>query len=402
MAPPYAPAGAAEATAAAVVPSTSAEVGPAAIGNVAKETKAPLSSQTNGRKSSDQGDDQKDKRDDRTQKRSISAAEIEEHRKNWRQVTMNNPKTTLGIAWHTFIILAFCIFPFGVYPPLAIAAVYLLYLRYGFMVLYFAAMLVTISWGMPPYYTDKFRKNTEWAHGVFAYYAKSFRYVVPTKKFPEAPYIFACHPHGRMFYSFSLFMALFHRIMDDNVPSGDVSGAISSALFALPFLRNWFYLLGLTSASRRNLYSRLCRGNHVGILVGGVKEICEGTTDHEDVLYIKRRVGFLKLAMDTSAGVVPVYFFGENQIFKHESKAFLNFWRKVNSYISIGVPMFRGWCNLPIPFRRDLLIAVGEPLFAKEGESPEQFHARYVAAVEDLFYTWVGCSFNPSHRLRLV
>jgi hypothetical protein len=147
------------------------------------------------------------------------------------------------------------------------------------------------------------------------------------------------------------------------------------------------------------------RGDSVGLIVGGIEEILEGTFNDKDVLYLKNRKGFVKVAMDQNAGLVPVYAFGENQLFRHEPPFVLRFWRWVNYKlkIKIGAPgPIRGWMGSPIPYRSELLIAVGEPLFAVPGESVDALHARYVKAVQALFEQHVSATTRPNHRLVIV
>eukprot|EP00475_Leptophrys_vorax_P003978 TRINITY_DN12327_c0_g1_i1.p1 TRINITY_DN12327_c0_g1~~TRINITY_DN12327_c0_g1_i1.p1 ORF type:complete len:119 (+),score=16.38 TRINITY_DN12327_c0_g1_i1:38-358(+) len=103
--------------------------------------------------------------------------------------------------------------------------------------------------------------------------------------------------------------------------------------------------------------------------------------------------------MDEKAGIIPIYNFNENQIFKPEPSWLLKFWDRVNDFIGIGVPGMKGVWGLPMPFRKDLLFVVGKPLFAREGETVDQFHARYVEALKELFDTYVGISPNPTHKL---
>lgn len=47
-------------------------------------------------------------------------------------------------------------------------------------------------------------------------------------------------------------------------------------------------------------------------------------------------------------------------------------------------------------------MAFGEPLFAKNDESLEEFHARYTDAVKQLFDKYVGMSADPKHKLVIV
>jgi hypothetical protein len=95
--------------------------------------------------------------------------------------------------------------------------------------------------------------------------------------------------------------------------------------------------------------------------------------------------------------VYSVYFI--LQLFRHDSKAFLKFWENVNKYCKVGVPFMRGYFNLPMPYRKELLIAIGDPLFANEGESIAEFQKRYIQAVKQLFDRYVGLSPDPNHKL---
>lgn len=50
---------------------------------------------------------------------------------------------------------------------------------------------------------------------------------------------------------------------------------------------------------------------------------------------------------------------------------------------------------------RELLLVFGEPLFSKEDESIEDFHARYVESLTQLFERYVRFSPDPKHKLIL-
>ena len=49
--------------------------------------------------------------------------------------------------------------------------------------------------------------------------------------------------------------------------------------------------------------------------------------------------------------------------------------------------------------RRELLLVFGDALFAKEGESIEDFHERYMESLRQLFDKYVGFSPDPNHKL---
>ena len=58
--------------------------------------------------------------------------------------------------------------------------------------------------------------------------------------------------------------------------------------------------------------------------------------------------------------------------------------------------------SLPIPYRRELIIAVGPPLFALPGETVDAMHSRYVAAVTELHRANVGQTSQPERKLVIV
>eukprot|EP00961_Rhodomonas_salina_P001549 21424-Rhodomonas_salina.3 len=243
----------------------------------------------------------------------------------------------------------------------------------------------------------------------------------------DKTYIMCWHPHGRLFYGFAVFCGLFD-IWFPELNGREYFGGINDAMFSIPVLSNLLYLTGMTPCNRREIDRRLKASQHLGLIVGGIEEVLEGTFDDKDVLWLKKRKGFAKvpfpfhtfpssrarrrpsltrtneqIAMDHGSGLVPVYAFGENRLFQHEPRWVLNFWKFVNRFVKVGAPLpIRGIWNLPIPYRRELVLAVGEPLFARDGETVDEFHGRYVAAVEALFAQYVGRTSQPNHKLVVV
>ena len=45
---------------------------------------------------------------------------------------------------------------------------------------------------------------------------------------------------------------------------------------------------------------------------------------------------------------------------------------------------------------------MGHPLFPREGESVDDFHARYMQAVDKLYHDYVHLSPDPSRKLLIV
>lgn len=349
--------------------------------------------------------------------------------------------------WSDLIVLTTCFFPFQIYPILASAA--LLYLtcireiislQYIF---YLCCMATVVSLSVPLFYFRNFDTYNILANHMISWH-KSVTVAVPLEEFPrtKSGYVFAVHPHGRVFVSFSIILFFYRRWLmspshehdikeeeketDVNtdglqIQKSQVSSqepctdksllnhntnmffGVTSTLLAVPIVRNVLGLLGLVSATKSILKEILMQGDHIALLVGGVQEVCLGTYNHKDILYLNKRKGFLKLAMETGSGVVPVYCFGENRLFKHTYKIILDFWKVVNRYIKIGAPFpVCGPFNLMIPYRGELLLLFGKPLFPQKDESLDQFHARYVSQLEALFQAFVKETSNPNLVLEIL
>eukprot|EP00850_Spirogloea_muscicola_P000686 SM000002S05766 [mRNA] locus=s2:2062972:2065236:- [translate_table: standard] len=306
------------------------------------------------------------------------------------------------------VVLLYHMLPFTLAPLLATAALLRLSFRaFGWTALaaYFTFMAALLA--VPPLYSPSMRKCLQSARSYplqvlyrpLAGYMLSMKWVAPDREFPgDHAYILACHPHGRMFYSNGVLMQL-QSWRKKILPHGDMFLAAADGFFFVPIVRNVFHAVGIVPADRKSIARKLRGGDHVAIMVGGVKEVCLGTSEDTDSLYLLRRKGFIKIAMQENAGVIPIYHFNENELFKHEPLWLLRFWERVNKYINVGAPFMRGIWNLPMPFRRHLLVAIGEPVFHQTGESVDEFHARYVAALSDLYHWHVGSSPRPQQKL---
>ncbi|CAI5474694.1 unnamed protein product [Closterium sp. Yama58-4] len=290
--------------------------------------------------------------------------------------------------------------PFTLAPfILTIIVVYISYMLLGWLGPLISFLVLFYLTVCRMHYDPKTRRMYQELYLKMARYMVSVRMVTPRDPIPDGPYIFAFHPHGRMFYSTSLIIQSHDLWRKHFCPKGDFFGSAAGAFFVVPIVRNILNNLGVVSVDKPAIVRTLRNKNHVTITIGGVKEICLGTNPDYDTLYLMKRKGFIKVAMDEKAGIVPIYNFNENQIFRPEPHWFLAFWEWVNNYIGLGVPGMRGYLQMPMPFRKELLFVVGKPLFAKEGETVDEFHARYVEALKQLFDTFVTISPHPSHKL---
>jgi len=108
-----------------------------------------------------------------------------------------------------------------------------------------------------------------------------------------------------------------------------------------------------------------------------------------DRIWIKKRKGFLKYALQHGYSLSPAYVFGERATFIN-LQGFWKFRHWLNKYGIPGVfPFGKWWCPL-LPRDGSLHIVVGRPLHLPKIESPtdseiNEHHLRYIKHVEELF-----------------
>lgn len=82
--------------------------------------------------------------------------------------------------------------------------------------------------------------------------------------------------------------------------------------------REWAMLHGIIECSRESLHYMLNsekQGNACVLVVGGAEESMDAHPGMTELTLMKRK-GFIKVALETGASLVPCYSFGENELFE--------------------------------------------------------------------------------------
>ncbi|CAF0895187.1 unnamed protein product [Rotaria sp. Silwood1] len=211
---------------------------------------------------------------------------------------------------------------------------------------------------------------------------------------PNRNYIFGYHPHG----AFSL--SAFGNFATDATHFSILFPNIRPHLmllrlqFLFPCTRDLFLNLGACCVSRRSceyLLSGKCgQGNALVIVLGGVPEM-HATRNDTMIFYIKRRKGFVKLALKHGASLVPVISFGENELYER---------RTCFNLIPNGIPCGRSIVG-HIPFRHPVITVVGKPIHVNKIVDPtatdiDQLHNEYIQPIEQLFEV-NKCQYGLEH-----
>lgn len=234
---------------------------------------------------------------------------------------------------------------------------------------------------------------------------------------PAQQFIFAAHPHGIGTWNHFLTMTDGCRFLSSSYPRPRLDlGA--TVLFFIPFLKEILLWLGCVDAGASTAHAILARGYSSLIYIGGEKEQIL-TQRGKDIVVVRPRKGFCKLALQHDCPIVPVYAFGENDLYRtfNHLKDF-QLW--VASTFKLAFPPCWGVPFLPfLPLPVPVTVVMGEPLRPRTGEGKEgraggekgvkptreevdELHTRYVEALQRLFDAHKGRHGGRSEEATLV
>ena len=228
--------------------------------------------------------------------------------------------------------------------------------------------------------------------------------LLPTRK-----YVFGYHPHGIISHG------AFTAFATEALGFAQLFPGITNTLltldsnFRIPFYRDYILALGLASVSRESCENLLSQGgpNNEGmgraitIVVGGARESLDAQP-HSLRLVLRRRKGFVKLAIRAGADLVPVLAFGENELYNQVQPDLHPMIHKgqliLKKLLGFTIPLFhaRGVFNYDVgmmPYRRPLNIVVGRPIKVIQQAEPEkayldQVHGLYMEELERIWAEW--------------
>jgi 1-acyl-sn-glycerol-3-phosphate acyltransferase len=161
---------------------------------------------------------------------------------------------------------------------------------------------------------------------------------------------------------------------------------VASVLLHTPVLRHFYYATGTRAADAKSIQRILKKGGNAAVVVGGIAEMFMDTSDAERI-YLKRRAGFVKLAIREGAHIVPVFFFGNTKTMAKLNSPIL---RAISRRVKMSIVIFYGRWGTPIPFRHPIKMVLGSPIRVTQAAEPsaeevERTLARVVDAMAKLY-----------------
>ena len=184
-------------------------------------------------------------------------------------------------------------------------------------------------------------------------------------KITNKKYILGVHPHGLFPFGSVGSLALPNNLkyMEETMPilnSEYLKSGIASFCFYIPIIREIYLWLGAVDCSKPILKNLLVKGYSVAVFVGGAQE-AQYSGLGSTKLILKSRDGIFKLALETGSLLVPVYTFGNNNIYNSLSWdlfGILDYFKKIT-----GLWLPRGYF---VPMRHNFVSVVGSPILVEK------------------------------------
>ncbi|XP_040828800.1 2-acylglycerol O-acyltransferase 3-like [Ochotona curzoniae] len=219
---------------------------------------------------------------------------------------------------------------------------------------------------------------------------------------PDKKYLLVTHPHGIMSYGLLCNFVSESNNFSQHFPGIKLWIAMMSLFFYVPGFREYVMSQGLRPVSRPSLDFILSQpqlGLAVAIVPGGAHEAMYAAPG-QNCLKLENRKGFVRLALSHGASLVPVYSFGENDIFKcltfakgswqYQIQIICKKLTRIAPCIFWGRSLFlpNSWGLLPLP--RPITTVVGAPIHVPQLSTPteeqvDHYHRLYLEALERLF-----------------
>ncbi|KAI9032053.1 diacylglycerol acyltransferase-domain-containing protein [Hyaloraphidium curvatum] len=313
----------------------------------------------------------------------------------------------LDVPWHrrlqTFaVVLTFAIIPLSLILTLVCLFIPFLWIPFALYV----AFVLTDKAGEKGGRPVKFIKDLfvwKWLRDFFPIELRKTVDLPPNRN-----YIFGYHPHGIISVGAFTNFGTNANDFPGKFPGIDLRLCTLAPNFKVPFLATFLLSLGIVSVSRGSITHIVRRkknadgsvaegtGKAAMIVVGGAEEALYAKPGSA-TLVLGRRFGFVKIALQNGASLVPVFSFGENDLFDLEDPTPTV--QKLNEVTKkaygVTVPLFHGRGIFSynfglLPYRRHVVTIVGQPIECPLIENPSEevvreYHTKYLAGLKKIW-----------------
>ena len=226
-----------------------------------------------------------------------------------------------------------------------------------------------------------------WRYLCKGYFCSKLHFMEKIEK--NEQYLFVAHPHGIATWNHFLTMTNGMKFLS-HVHNDNRRDLAASVLFYIPFLRELLLWLGNVDAGFKTASKVLNKGISLYIYAGGEFEQIL-TERGKEIIYVIKRKGFIRLALKYGVPIIPIFCFGENDLYY----TLTNKYKGIQLYLSkkyhIALPPGAGRLYItPIPLRIPLNMCFGKIIRVKKESKPsdetiECIHNQYIEGIKEVF-----------------
>lgn len=239
------------------------------------------------------------------------------------------------------------------------------------------------------------QKLTFWKHASNYFPMQLVKTVdLPTDK----NYLFCVYPHGVLsissFITFCTEACDFEKIF----PKIDRYRITLDSNFYAPFSREFYLSTGNCASSEESIITILKKPESTAciLVVGGASESLNAFPGSYRIT-LNRRKGFIRLALQTGASIVPVLSFGENDLYNQirggpilrKLQDMIRNYTGISPVLVLGRGIFQCTFGL-LPFRHSVTTVVGKPIDVPKVMDPsseliEEYKVKFIRELRSLF-----------------
>eukprot|EP00981_Chlorochromonas_danica_P004403 scaffold879_cov170-Ochromonas_danica.AAC.18 len=218
------------------------------------------------------------------------------------------------------------------------------------------------------------------------------------------PAIFGLEPHGVLPLGICAFYPT-----QTGFANHRAQGCVTGICFKIPLMKHVYTWMSAASVDKKQLIRSLDRKFSPIICPGGVQECTHLATNRKEcVLFLKKRAGFVKLALKYGYPLVPVFTFGLHNLFSFyvpKSRLLTKIGRKIGF-----LPMiFFGAFGLPFGPGKpcDLVNVIGKPIPVPHIPNPtdedvQKYHEMFLSEMDRVYNTYRHRFGMGDRTLRII
>ena len=186
---------------------------------------------------------------------------------------------------------------------------------------------------------------------------------------PQDLYVFGYHPHGII--PVSLFWLRNSLDWDNLFPGVTFYTLTASSLHLVPIMRDLLQWRGGREVSLPSFLNSLRNKCNVLVVPGGQTELMLSEPCHKVVRLSIKHQGFIRVAIQEGASLVPIFSFGEHDVLHNISLPTIQKWFVKRLGAALPFHPHNGYL-LPIPRREKITVVVGRPIKVRQVVTPTQ------------------------------